>query len=183
MKSNKIQHPNTTNTLIGVNIQEGKCTRNDVVLTECTGSIVILLQELRRHMKENLIYWMTKYFPHTVWQKIHLKAEALKVTAACCPLRRDNISQNRGQDNWSRTEHLRNNRLLLDTHLFISQPCRRLQFNPLSYTESRPQTNSSDTQRWAQAWRLRGGALCQINSHRATCRWVTLSLTLCIHLH
>lgn len=39
-----------------------------------------------------------------VWQKIRLEAKALKVTAACCPLRHDNLSQNReGQPKQNRT--------------------------------------------------------------------------------
>lgn len=71
MKSNKIQHPNMTNTSIGFNIQEGKCRRNDAVLIECTGCPTVkLLQELKKqntNTKENLIFWITKYFLHMVW--------------------------------------------------------------------------------------------------------------------
>lgn len=155
MKSNKIQHPNTTNTLklpFNVTMYEKWCCLNRLCpeYCECTGSTVKLLQELKKkHIKENLIFWITKYFLHTVWQKIHLEAEALKVTAACRPLRHDNISQNReGQLKQNRTSMKQP--LTFRHTSFYFTTLQATSVNPLSYTESRPQTSSSDTQRWEQ---------------------------------
>lgn len=70
MNSNKIQHAITTNTLIGVNIQEGKCARNDVVLIACVLSTVSAQDPLsndcknfKKTHKSKLDFLNNKVFP------------------------------------------------------------------------------------------------------------------------